>query len=133
MSIRSSIRKYCWSVLFIIPALLLWKIHPSAISNIPICSFKRMTGFNCPGCGATRATHYLLNGDISTALQHNAAFVSLIPLALLGVVYVLWQRTKRNVPALPIIATLIILGIFLSIFGIVRNLPGYEWLNPPLF
>ena len=27
-----------------------------------ICPFKAMTGLDCPGCGATRAIHQLLNG-----------------------------------------------------------------------
>ena len=29
----------------------------------PVCPFKALTGWNCPGCGGLRMTHDVLHGD----------------------------------------------------------------------
>lgn len=39
---------------------------------LPPCLTYTFFGINCPGCGATRATITLLNGDIITSLRQNA-------------------------------------------------------------
>lgn len=38
---------------------------------LPPCTFKNLTGCPCCGCGATRATHALLHGNIAEALHLN--------------------------------------------------------------
>lgn len=64
---------------------LLWWFDP-AETNLPLCSFHAMTGLDCPGCGATRATHELLHGRLLAALHYNALWVLSLPLAVyLGV------------------------------------------------
>ena len=45
----------------------------------PACPFHAWTGLPCPGCGSTRATLALLEGDVATALAFN-------PLATIGLV-----------------------------------------------
>lgn len=41
--------------------------------NIPLpkCFFKNIIGFSCPGCGMSRATLALLNGDIPLSFSYN--------------------------------------------------------------
>ena len=48
-----------------------------------LCIFKRLTGFNCPGCGLTRGLYLLLHWQIRAALGYNPAvpFVILILVA----------------------------------------------------
>lgn len=43
---------------------------------------KVLTGYDCPGCGAQRALHALLHGDIAAAWGYNPALFFLIPLAM---------------------------------------------------
>lgn len=42
------------------------------------CSFMKMSGFPCPGCGGTRALLYLFSGDIVKSFQYH-------PVVLYGV------------------------------------------------
>lgn len=58
---------------------LLWWFDP-AEANLPLCSFHAITGLDCPGCGATRATHELLHGRFLAALHYNALWVLSLPL-----------------------------------------------------
>ncbi len=48
------------------------------LSLAPHCLFRKMTGFPCPTCGATRSVVHLANGDIAAAFVMN-------PLAAAGV------------------------------------------------
>jgi hypothetical protein len=47
----------------------------------PACPVHALLGFDCPGCGATRALAALLRGHLGVALRLNALFVLLLPLA----------------------------------------------------
>lgn len=47
-----------------------------------LCPYRALTGLACPGCGLTRATHYLLRGDVATAWVHNPLLFLGVPLAL---------------------------------------------------
>jgi hypothetical protein len=59
---------------------LLWWFDP-AETNVPLCAFHALTGLDCPGCGATRATHELLHGRLSAAMHYNALWLLSLPLA----------------------------------------------------
>lgn len=49
----------------------------------PRCTFKLLTGWDCPGCGSTRALHALLHGHVADAWNANpASFVAVILVAL---------------------------------------------------
>ena len=50
---------------------VLWWFNP-AEARLSLCTFHRMTGLDCPGCGATRATHELLHGRIVAAWRRDA-------------------------------------------------------------
>jgi hypothetical protein len=98
-----------------------------------ICPFKAWTGLDCPGCGATRAAHQLLNGHLLAALDLNAVFVLAVPLLA-------WWIGARLVaafggPGLPVPhfspTVLRVAIVVLIVFGIVRNLPvqPFAWLG----
>ena len=55
----------------------------SVWSIIPPCLFHRMTGYYCPGCGATRCVYALLHGRIGEALFYYPA----IPVGLLLLIW----------------------------------------------
>lgn len=105
--------------------------NPGTSGFYPECQFHKVTGLNCPGCGATRALYELLHGNLPLALKDNALFIlSLAGLAARGAR--LAARHFLRKPAGPFLPPKMLWG-FLAIalvFTVVRNLPGYEWLSP---
>jgi Protein of unknown function (DUF2752) len=99
---------------------------------LPTCVVKLTTGFDCPGCGGTRAFYYLLNGNLPAAARHHAMFVFALPFLIY--MYVAWageQVFRRRLPALRISPAMV--GMFLAawmVFSVARNLPWapFNWL-----
>ncbi len=61
--------------------IALWWVDPAEIA-IPLCTLHATTGLQCPGCGATRATHELLHGRLIAAMHYNALWVLLLPVLI---------------------------------------------------
>lgn len=103
-----------------------------AADAAPTCLLKLTTGFDCPGCGGTRAFWYLLHGNLPAAARHHILFIFALP--FLVYLYVAWagqQIFKRRLPQLRITPTTI--GVFLVVwmlFTLARNLPWppFTWL-----
>ena len=55
-----------WASLAAGGAYLYW-FEPGKTGFFPSCPFRALTGFNCPGCGTTRALHQLLHGNVVAA------------------------------------------------------------------
>ncbi len=94
------------------------------------CPVKLLTGFDCPGCGSTRALGALAHGDLLAAVDHHL----LVPLALLFVLSA-WARwtwstwMRRPVPALvrgPVAIAAI--AVVVALFTVARNLAWGSWL-----
>jgi hypothetical protein len=91
----------------------------------PTCLLKLTTGFDCPGCGGTRAAWYLLHGNLPAAARHHAVFVFAVPFLLY--MYVAWAGRKMfgwRLPQLTLSPRAI--GIFLAVWAawsVLRNLP----------
>jgi hypothetical protein len=77
-------------LLAVVGAGLLWWFDPAEM-HLPLCTFHRLTGLDCPGCGATRATHELLHGRIQAAWRENALWVLLLPALLYAAAGELWM------------------------------------------
>jgi hypothetical protein len=92
----------------------------------PTCVLKLTTGFDCPGCGGTRAFWYLLHGNLPQAARNHALFVFAVPFLLY--LYVGWVAKlvlKRDVlPALRLSPLTVagFLGVWF-VFSVLRNLP----------
>jgi len=122
-------------VLFAVTGLgagaVIYFFNPSTNGFYPICQFHRITGLNCPGCGATRACHALLHGDLITALRDNALFILGSVAGLLRVSWLYFERWRgRSVRALvPGNWGWALLFIAL-VFSVLRNLPAFSFLSP---
>lgn len=57
-----------------------------------ICPLKAATGLPCPGCGLTRASIWLVKGDIGAALKLHA----FAPVAIIGIALVLSGAVLPN-------------------------------------
>ncbi|WP_395159954.1 DUF2752 domain-containing protein [Ilumatobacter sp.] len=91
------------------------------------CPIRALTGYWCPGCGLTRATHHLFRGNIAQALSFNA-FVPVV-LAVLSLLWATWLMvaTGRGVPTFirrirP--AAYVSAALLLAGFTVLRNLSG---------
>jgi hypothetical protein len=108
-------------------------VDPNHSSAYPQCPTKLLTGLDCPMCGATRAVHSLLRGDIVGAMDHNLLFVLLLP--AIAYAFVAWTATRMGHPMKPIPMTnkalWIPLAAVMLVFTVLRNLPGmpFHWLN----
>lgn len=89
------------------------------------CLLKLTTGFDCPGCGGTRAFFFLVQGDLPAAARHHLVFTFLVPFLLYT--YVAWvgERVfRRPLPQLrPGPRTTMVLLTAFGLFAVLRNLP----------
>jgi hypothetical protein len=97
------------------------------------CPFNALTGLYCPGCGGLRAVNDLTDGQVGAALSSNIVVTLGIPIAVVALALwaadrwtgrtrtVEWRRWQRYT---------FVLGVVLTIFTIVRNLPFGAWLAP---
>ena len=110
---------------------VLFLFDPAKHGFYPICLFHSLTGWNCPGCGATRAAYQLLHGHLLRALHDNALFIlTLAALAAQGAWFVTQKIRNRPVAFK---APPKVLWAFLVIalaFTVLRNLPAFAWLSP---
>ncbi len=134
-------RDRAWCVLVGIFALataafFLHQRGPNGLSWFPGCTFHRLTGLNCPGCGMTRAAHATLHGRLGEAFRFNPVGMILLPLAAVGIGLEIlgWVRGKPlafrlNIGAVGAWAVVwIVIG-----FWVFRNLPWWPFtlLSPP--
>ncbi|HOM17095.1 MAG TPA: DUF2752 domain-containing protein [Thermoguttaceae bacterium] len=109
-----------------VAAGLIWWWDPTE-RHVPICSFYRLTGWYCPGCGGLRGAHALLHGRLAEAWGYNPLLVLLAPWAGYGLV--LWTMTTfwpdRRLPGWWLYGpwALVLVALMAVLFGILRNLP----------
>jgi hypothetical protein len=110
---------------------VLFFFDPTKYGFYPVCLFHSLTGWNCPGCGGTRAAYQLLHGHLLRALRDNALFVVMLTgLAMWSLRWLV--RKMRNQPAtfnVPARAWWWFL-VGALIFTVLRNLPAFAWLSP---
>ncbi|GAB7050724.1 DUF2752 domain-containing protein [Catenuloplanes indicus] len=105
---------------------VLWADPAAADANAtPTCIVKYLTGFDCPGCGGTRAVWFMMHGDIANAARHHAVllfatpFVAYLYLAWAGKALFGWRLPSWEPSSRSLIWFLAAWGIF----SVVRNLP----------
>lgn len=74
------------------------------ILNVPLpelCTFKRLVGVDCPGCGLTRCFISLAHGDVVAAWRYNPAGILLFAAAVFQIPFRVFQlaRMRRGLPA----------------------------------
>src|SRR5688500_7978079 len=77
---------------------------PAWARILPACSVRQLTGLYCPGCGGTRCTVRLLQGDLAGAFAMNPLLVILggVVIGVLGFAVVReWKGYTKPFPLLP--------------------------------
>src|SRR5260370_197453 len=67
------------AVVIPVGATVVYHFPPSKYPYYPPCFFNKLTGFHCPGCGATRCVGALVRGDLAQAFAYNPLFTFLLP------------------------------------------------------
>ena len=115
-------------VVFLLP------LGPHQKGFFPICVLNKTTGLHCPGCGATRASHALIRGDIAAAFASNPLFVLFVPFFAYLAIRSGWPALVRNKwkPVACSTKILIPLAFLVLAYGVVRNLehPALAWMAP---
>lgn len=75
---------------------------PHEPGTYPPCPTRALLGFLCPGCGALRATHALMHGDLERAWAANPLFVIALPLFLWAVYALLRLAVAGRRPPSPL-------------------------------
>lgn len=70
-------------LLLMLVAGMLW--FPQQLSNwvgciSPGCTFRKLTGLSCPGCGGTRALRALISGEPWAAICYNPFIIISLPI-----------------------------------------------------
>lgn len=112
-----------------------WLINPAEHPWLPQCPTARYLGLLCPGCGSTRATHWLLRAEPGAAFRHNPLLVVVgVPLgvaflASLGSTAILGRRVLWTPPGwVGYLAAALLIG-----YMVLRNIPEpyLDSLRPP--
>lgn len=116
-----------WGAAIVAVAALLciYWMDPGQVAWYPKCPIKLLTGWDCPGCGSSRALHALLHGEVGRALAFNPIWVVGIPYVLI-LSWLEYFGGKERCPQLrqamtSRVAAWIILGV-LGAYTVVRNL-----------
>lgn len=117
----STIKKYILCIMGILFIIIVLKYD----IGIP-CMFHMITGFYCPGCGATRAIRELTRFNIYQAFRYNALIIILFPFVIAYIIYKYIFKGKKNIPN-NIFVFLLIVTI---LFGILRNISIFYFFAP---
>lgn len=134
-------KKYILLILAIIfPVVIVYIYYAiyDMMGNNALCTFREVTGLECPGCGGQRSLHFLLHGDVLLALHYNVFFVIALPfLAYFYVmavrVYILNQKECLKSFVFSSWFGFSLLA-FVVLFFILRNIPfwPFTYLAPPV-
>ena len=123
--LNTNFKKICFLIfLFILTFLLVLSFyHFYSIYNIGIpCIFKTITGYDCPGCGLTRAVGEIIKLNFKEALEYNSSVFIVLPLLIYyfsNILYAwLFDKKKKELPKLIIVLMI----IYLILYTIIRNI-----------
>ena len=114
-------------------ALFLFFFNPALPANqfFPKCPFRLLTGWQCPGCGSTRAFYQLLHLHPIAAFKLNPLMMLTLPFIIYGLLgftkSALTGKPHRRVFIPPLYLWLWL--ALLIFFWIFRNTPWYPFVS----
>jgi Protein of unknown function (DUF2752) len=102
-------------------AVVLYRFPPGEYGFYPRCPVYALTGWQCPGCGMTRALDALLHGHVVEALRWNPLVLPVVAgfVAWMVTIWRGWSAKWPRVPNFVVAVLLVITGVF----TVIRNLP----------
>ncbi|MGC2697037.1 MAG: DUF2752 domain-containing protein [Candidatus Angelobacter sp.] len=125
MSRHAPYRAHAMAAALLLGGAVLYIFSPAEHSFYPRCIFHALTGWQCPGCGGTRALHHLLHFHLSEAMHYNALVTLFAPLALGW--FMIWYGAvllRGRGPNFRLSPPLVVCLYFVVLlFGLARNVP----------
>lgn len=84
------------AILLVAAGVMFFFVDPVKATWAPKCMFHTLTGWQCPGCGISRASHALLHGHLREALAYNYFFIFSIPYFLAVCAATFFPCVKRR-------------------------------------
>ena len=112
-------------------SVCLYVLEPGKSRLLPVCPFRALTGFTCPGCGSTRGMHQLLHGNFVAAFEFNPLLLLALPFLL----YALLSYSHRVMNGLTAQPNRLAPKYIYTIFGVIlffwvfRNTPLYPFVS----
>lgn len=96
------------------------------------CAFHFVTRLWCPGCGVTTMLMSLLRLDIYSAFRANPLLLITLPLVIAILFKFTFEYVKhgRSPNSKPFNAVVITYAAALIIYGVLRNIPLFDFLAP---
>lgn len=88
------------------------------------CIFNKITGLYCPGCGITRAVNSIFHLKFKQAFQFNA-LIFIMPIGLIFYYTLNYRGYIKLAKVILILMLIIVIG-----YGLLRNIPVFEFLKP---
>jgi uncharacterized protein DUF2752 len=113
--------------------VFLFFFNPASPANqwFPKCPFRLVTGFQCPGCGSTRALYQLLHLHPLEAFKLNPLMVLTLPFIVYGFLgftrSALFGKPQRRLFIPPVYLWMWV-GL-LIFFWVFRNTPWYPFVS----
>jgi Protein of unknown function (DUF2752) len=119
---------FSWLTLAV-AGVYLFIFEPGKSGFFPVCPFRMVTGFACPGCGSTRGMHALVHGDVVSAFKFNPLLVLSLPFLLYAFVRFTNDAIQGRQPKSNRLDAKYIWAIFgvVLFFWIFRNTPFYPF------
>ena len=115
--------------IILIILLILYLLISSYFHFYISCPFKEITGFYCPGCGITRMLLSILKLDFYGAFRYNPLLFISIPIGLYLYIDYLIRKENSLYKKIPEKGWYVVIVIFI-IYGILRNIPAFDFLAP---
>jgi hypothetical protein len=136
MSRRIELAAFAVFGLFVTVMIFVLSGNEHSLTNpyLPKCPFHLLTGLYCPGCGATRATYYLVRGQLTTAFHYQPLFIVMLPVVFLLIGRRLYELIFDAIIKLPLELQLYrLIAVTVCVFFVLRNVPMacLDWLRPP--
>ena len=101
-----------------------YAINPEGVWWFPKCQLYRFTGLKCPICGAQRAIHQLLHGNVLAACQYNWFLpFSVVYWGVVGVVKYI-NRNKPSAHSINLTHLFYFYCLLALVWMIIRNIVG---------
>lgn len=112
-------------------AVYLFVFEPGRTGFFPVCIFRLLTGFTCPGCGTTRALHEIVHGHFAAAFMLNPLLLIASPFLLLAFLRYSVIVMRGDVPRKNALPAPYIYAVFFIVVGfwIFRNTPFYPFVS----
>ena len=123
-------KKITITIIFLI--LLISYLYLGNKLNVYInCPIKEITGLYCPGCGITRMLQAILQLNFYQAFRYNPLLFISLPFFIFFTIEGIITKKDPLYNKIPNKKLITIIIIFI-IYGILRNLPLFDFLAPTI-